>query len=181
MNAGNYTFKVLACNYDGVWTKEPRELKIRIKPPFWKRWWFRIAILLIIAFVGYKMYRERMDTLQRDKELLEKKIKEGETLVREKIKEVERQEEEIRKRDIEGAEMRFVNQGIAIFSELLASGENNLKNLSQTIISEMVKYVDGVLGVLYIVSGLEDEKVLSLYGAYAVDPETMKNTQVGIA
>jgi signal transduction histidine kinase/ligand-binding sensor domain-containing protein/DNA-binding response OmpR family regulator len=36
LDPGEYTFRVKASNNDGVWTRQPLELHIRILPPFWK-------------------------------------------------------------------------------------------------------------------------------------------------
>ncbi len=36
LDPGEYTFKVLATNSDGVWLKEPKSLSLIISPPFWK-------------------------------------------------------------------------------------------------------------------------------------------------
>lgn len=53
---GEYEFKVIGSNNDGVWNEEGSSLKIIIKTPFWKAWWFIslvviISILLIIYFI----------------------------------------------------------------------------------------------------------------------------------
>lgn len=41
---GNYTFQLIAANHDGLWTKNPIEIKILIKPP-----WYRT----LVAYAGY--------------------------------------------------------------------------------------------------------------------------------
>ena len=46
--SGHYTFKVKAANRQGVWTDNPAEIKFRIKPPFWKTWWFYLLFVLFI-------------------------------------------------------------------------------------------------------------------------------------
>lgn len=43
-----YTFKVLAANNDGFWSESPRELQIRIMPPWWKS---NIANLIYGLFI----------------------------------------------------------------------------------------------------------------------------------
>ncbi len=58
---GNYTFILKACNSDGYCVEEPLEIKISIRPPFWKTWWF-ISLSIIIgagAIYWYIKYRER--------------------------------------------------------------------------------------------------------------------------
>ncbi len=44
LDAGDYTFKVLATNSDGLWLDKPLEIKIIISPPWWKT---------IYAYLGY--------------------------------------------------------------------------------------------------------------------------------
>jgi len=48
--AGNYTFKIKASNRGSEFSKKITELKIKVKPPFWKTWWF--VGLLAFAAVG---------------------------------------------------------------------------------------------------------------------------------
>ena len=45
---GDYTFKVKAANRQGVWTDDPAEIKFKIRPPFWKTWWFYLLFVLLI-------------------------------------------------------------------------------------------------------------------------------------
>lgn len=50
--AGDYTFRAKAVNNDGVWSANPVELQIRIKPPFWATTWaIVIYALLGILFI----------------------------------------------------------------------------------------------------------------------------------
>ena len=37
--AGNYTLSVKACNSQGIWSPNIKELKIKILPPWWRTWW----------------------------------------------------------------------------------------------------------------------------------------------
>ena len=73
---GKYTFKVKACNNDGIWNEIPTTFSFVIKPPFYLTWWFItiviiIGIVLIFAFIKY-----REAALRRDKLRLEKTVKE---------------------------------------------------------------------------------------------------------
>ncbi|HRW62373.1 MAG TPA: two-component regulator propeller domain-containing protein [Bacteroidales bacterium] len=58
---GNYTFIVKACNTSGQCVEEPLQIKINIKPPFWKTWWFiTLSVLVGLALIfWYIKYRER--------------------------------------------------------------------------------------------------------------------------
>lgn len=50
---GKYTFRVIACNNEGVWNEEGAALAITVVPPYYLTWWFRLgAILLLIALTA---------------------------------------------------------------------------------------------------------------------------------
>jgi signal transduction histidine kinase/ligand-binding sensor domain-containing protein len=49
MPPGEYVFKIKAANGDGYWNEIPRELAITITPPFWKRGWFYVLVILVIG------------------------------------------------------------------------------------------------------------------------------------
>ncbi|MEO6229901.1 MAG: two-component regulator propeller domain-containing protein [Ferruginibacter sp.] len=59
--AGNYIFKIKCANREGVFCKNITTLAIHIIPPFWKTWWFRgiIAMLLILGMYVMVKWRER--------------------------------------------------------------------------------------------------------------------------
>jgi signal transduction histidine kinase/ligand-binding sensor domain-containing protein len=73
--AGEYTFRVIGSNKDGVWNNEGASLKIKILPPPWKTWWAYILYSLVIAGVLYllwsawnKRYLKRL-VVEQEKEL----------------------------------------------------------------------------------------------------------------
>jgi len=73
---GEYTFMVKAANEDGVWNQEPARFSFRIKPPFWRTWWF-LAICGFIGFGFFVLYvKSRERRLVREKKVLEDKVKE---------------------------------------------------------------------------------------------------------
>lgn len=53
LKPGDYTFKVLAINGNGVWSKQAAIFHFIITPPFWESWWF---ILLLVAAAFYVIY-----------------------------------------------------------------------------------------------------------------------------
>ncbi len=54
---GEYTFRVIAANRDGVWNEQGASLKIRIQPPFYRTWWFTLlACFLGAGFVLLAFY-----------------------------------------------------------------------------------------------------------------------------
>lgn len=71
LDPGDYTFRVIAANNDGVWNKEGIALQITITPPFWKTWWAYILyiILLIGAFYTFLLYRLSQERLRHNLEM----------------------------------------------------------------------------------------------------------------
>ncbi|MFL5735653.1 MAG: two-component regulator propeller domain-containing protein [Chloroflexia bacterium] len=76
LDPGQYTFRVLASNADGVWNETGRAITLVIVPPWWETLWFRglVALLAIVALFG--AYRRRVTTLHRRQRALELAITE---------------------------------------------------------------------------------------------------------
>ncbi|MEZ4885119.1 MAG: two-component regulator propeller domain-containing protein [Chitinophagales bacterium] len=54
LSPGTYTFRVKACNGDGIWNEQGAAVQIAILPPFWMTGWFyRLIALLILAILWY--------------------------------------------------------------------------------------------------------------------------------
>ena len=70
---GIYVFKVKGTNNHGLWNEEGTLLKITIRPPFWKTWWFRgFGIMVVLSlFVTVYQIRTRAITI-RNKQLEER-------------------------------------------------------------------------------------------------------------
>ncbi|HEY6503501.1 MAG TPA: two-component regulator propeller domain-containing protein [Chitinophagaceae bacterium] len=63
LNEGEYTFKVRATATPGTWSDKITTIRIRIIPPFWKRWWFFMLIAVSVAGIIYGVYRYRINEL----------------------------------------------------------------------------------------------------------------------
>jgi signal transduction histidine kinase/ligand-binding sensor domain-containing protein len=55
---GEYTFRVIADNGEGVWNMEGKSLRVLVLPPFYRTWWF--IALLALAFVGLVVFVNRL-------------------------------------------------------------------------------------------------------------------------
>ncbi|NJK96963.1 MAG: hypothetical protein HC905_20405 [Bacteroidales bacterium] len=177
LSAGKYLFRVIASNNDGIWNTHGRSLTIRIYPPWWKTWWFYLLVIASIAFLVYFFIKARIEMVKRDKALLEEKIKEGEKIINEKIEDVERQKEEIRLRDIREKEMRFYTEGLAKFSIILAELNDDVKTLSKKFLSELIEYVGGKQGLMYVANNKDqNDVVLELYAHYCADLEDLRQS-----
>jgi signal transduction histidine kinase/ligand-binding sensor domain-containing protein/CheY-like chemotaxis protein len=97
LQPGNYIFRLKATNNDGLICdpKNNIELKIIIKPPFWKNWWFRPLILLFIIAWVLQYIKNRIRKLKKQKMLLEQKVKERTKELEESNAMLEERQEEI--------------------------------------------------------------------------------------
>ena len=57
---GKYTFRLKAANSSGLWNEKMTALHFSIKTPFWKTWWFRLAVIALIAALTWLLYRYRL-------------------------------------------------------------------------------------------------------------------------
>ena len=77
--AGSYSFRVSACNEDGVWSQTGGVLAFLVQPPFWKTWWFLsgsaaclLGVLLgAVYYVATQRLQRQLEGM-RQKEALER-------------------------------------------------------------------------------------------------------------
>ncbi len=70
--AGDYEFRVIACNNAGVWNETGAGLAFVVTPFFWQTWWFRLAALAgftaalvaLVRYVSFRRLRVRMAGLE---------------------------------------------------------------------------------------------------------------------
>lgn len=56
LEPGDYTFKVLSSNYDGIWDSTPATYSFTINAPWYKTLWAKIAYLIIFLFSLFLAY-----------------------------------------------------------------------------------------------------------------------------
>jgi signal transduction histidine kinase/streptogramin lyase len=76
---GDYTFRVIASNNDGVWNEAGVSLAITIQPPFWETPWFIGLVIAALIGAGYGAYRYRVRSLRERSLQLEKEVAERTT------------------------------------------------------------------------------------------------------
>jgi len=82
LSPGRYTFRVFACNSDGVWNSTGATLAITMQPRYYQTWWFQcaalaLAIASLTALVGFrlKQSRERQQVLARANAELDQRVR----------------------------------------------------------------------------------------------------------
>lgn len=78
---GEYIFRVIGSNNDGIWNQEGASMQISISPPIWKSWWayttyFFMALGVILLFQRYQTERIRMSEEIKRKEFQNEKLAE---------------------------------------------------------------------------------------------------------
>lgn len=53
---------VKASNADNIWSA-PEVILIIIKPAWWMTWWFKVIIVFAIAFIGFGIYKYRINQI----------------------------------------------------------------------------------------------------------------------
>ena len=66
---GNYTFRVLGSNSDGIWNKTGAAINIIITPPFWRTWWFIVLSFITFLAIGFITYKSRLKNIRIKAEL----------------------------------------------------------------------------------------------------------------
>ena len=176
---GKYNFILMASNSDGVWSDEVLEVKVRIKPPFYKTKLFIILFIVLVVYGVNKFVQARIQQNKRDKEVLQGKIDESKKELNERISEIEKQKTEIREREEKEKELRFTNTGIVKFSEIISKDRDNIDKLSADVISTLIDYVEANAGVLYIVNA-DNEDEIFLYPAAKYCYDTKDEEEVKI-
>jgi len=79
LDPGDYTFRVIASNNDGVWNAEGTQLKITVLPPFWKT---KTAFVLyvVIVFATLLLSRKLIQERERMKYRIHQERQEAQTL-----------------------------------------------------------------------------------------------------
>ncbi len=62
LRAGRYTFRVQACNADGVCSGESEQLSVRLRvfPPWWATWWAYVFYFLAVTGIIQAIFRFRL-------------------------------------------------------------------------------------------------------------------------
>ncbi|MCB9276972.1 MAG: helix-turn-helix domain-containing protein [Lewinellaceae bacterium] len=61
LNPGEYTFRVKATNYDGVWNEQGASLTVIILPPWWRTWWAYCCYAILLATLILGLYRFQLN------------------------------------------------------------------------------------------------------------------------
>jgi ligand-binding sensor domain-containing protein/two-component sensor histidine kinase len=61
---GSYTFRVLACNNDGVWNETGAAIQLRLQPHFYQTWIFDLLLVISLLLLAYLIYQRRLRSVE---------------------------------------------------------------------------------------------------------------------
>jgi len=76
LSPGHYTFKVIACNNDGVWNTEPAEFSFTVRRPLWATCFAYISYVILLGALIHLYMRWHERWLRERNRNLEKKVHE---------------------------------------------------------------------------------------------------------
>ena len=91
LEAGEYRFRVKACNNDGVWNEEGVSLLISVEPPWWQQWWFRLSAFCLTGGAIVIAYKRRVRSIKQRNAQLERQVQERTMDLQEANTEIQRQ------------------------------------------------------------------------------------------
>lgn len=149
LDPGEYTFRVMASNNDGVWNGEIAEVKIIIDPPFWRTNWFYTlcGFVLISGTWGYIRVREKK--LRVEKEVLESKVEERTAELKDEKEKVSAAHKDIRD---------SINYARRIQDSILPSDNEWKESLPDSFVLYMPR--DIVSGDFYWLANTENSTVM---------------------
>lgn len=74
LSDGEYSLKIKACNEDGVCAEKESLIKIKVKAPFWKKWWFFVMVFVLVVGIVILVVRWRVQRLKSIQEYLEEQL-----------------------------------------------------------------------------------------------------------
>jgi ABC-type multidrug transport system fused ATPase/permease subunit len=180
LSAGKYTFKVKGTNNDRVWSETEATLIIRVKPPWWKTWWFILILIGSISYLVYKFIQNRIDAEKRDKQILQAKIEEGESELKLQRDEIERHKMEILEKERAAMETNWYNKGMTMIMDIISQNSNDLNTMAVQFIKVLVDYLGVDVGAFYILNKPEHEAhYFEMIGSFAMsDIQSKMNVSV---
>lgn len=85
LSPGEYMFKVIASNNDGVWNQKGTGILVNISPPYWQTGWFKIISVVLSALLIGGIFRSRTAAILKKKRELERHIRERTKALRKEI------------------------------------------------------------------------------------------------
>ena len=128
---GNYTLQVRSMSKGYDWSEDISELKIIIQPYFYKTGWFIGLFLLLVIFIVTRLYKWRVRSLKKQREILHKKVEERTSELEKRKKQLEEQ----------ANELTIQNNTLVVQNEKISSQRKQLMELSTQVQEAMTNKI----------------------------------------
>ncbi|TAE29259.1 MAG: hypothetical protein EAZ92_06640 [Candidatus Kapaibacterium sp.] len=91
LSDGEYTFLVKAADHNGVWQKQATALRVIVRPPWWRTWWFFTGNGVLAFVLAYFFHKQRILSIQLRNQELTRLVDERTHQLQEANNEVHRQ------------------------------------------------------------------------------------------
>ncbi|MGC8550381.1 MAG: sensor histidine kinase [Acidobacteriaceae bacterium] len=61
---GRYTFRIMAANQDGLWSRDIAEIQFTVLPQIYQTWWFRVVMAITLLLLVYLVYWLRVRSVR---------------------------------------------------------------------------------------------------------------------
>lgn len=134
---GDYEFKVIACNNDGIWNEVGASLKFTVKPYPWLTPWAYTLYFSSTVLLGYSLVKYREKVLKQRNQILEKKVNQRteelnkkNLLLDEKVQELDNKNQELM---YSKAQIEEQNQAITKANKELARSHKETEQKNQLL------------------------------------------------
>ena len=74
LNPGQYVFRAIGANNDGIWNEEGASIRITVIPPWWETMWFRFSMVLVVIGLIAAGFRWRISAINARRRELEDQV-----------------------------------------------------------------------------------------------------------
>jgi streptogramin lyase len=94
---GDYTFRVMACNNDGIWNEKGASIAFTLEPFFYQTRWFTALCVGLAGLTAAGIFRLRLQGLENKRRELERLVTDRTSLLQERTEELQRAQEQLEK------------------------------------------------------------------------------------
>jgi len=136
LDPGNYTFRVKACNVDGIWNELGTAVSITIMPPWWQTWWAYVLYVVLFSGAVFGLITYRSKALVRENKLLELKVEARTSELQKSLADLKSTQNQLIQSE-KMASLGELTAGIAHEIQNPLNFVNNFSELSQDLLKEL--------------------------------------------
>ncbi len=167
---GKYSFRVIACNNDGLWNETGATVVLNFEPRFFQTDWFYVLCVIFLTSGAYGLYRYRINRI-------EKRRKELEILVTQKTRQIELQKNELAQalENLKNTQMQLVQSAkMSSLGQLTAGIAHEINNPIAFISANMPflkKHIEVMDHLIHAAKNLLKDEAAEQFDRIMIDVE----------